>query len=109
MTGQKYSRRQKFMAPILTRPGRSDRRDHLEEAWALLGRSFHQLGAGDRGLNIGPRGQVRLRDPAQIGRRDLEEPLLELLALLAGEAGEPVGGLAPAFDVGRLQWVDIAT
>src|SRR5438094_494632 len=60
--GQKYSRRQKFMAPILTWTV-SDRGDDLEQAGPLLGRGLDQLWSGDRGLGVSVARQIGRSNP----------------------------------------------
>src|SRR5205814_9154483 len=112
--GQKYSLRQVTTRPIVTGqdPGGGgrclDRGDHREQVRALLAGRRDEVCTGHRGLRARTRGKVARGDPLQVAGGHREQPLLELLALLAGEPGEPVDRLATALGVGRLQGVDIA-
>src|ERR1700675_1934351 len=99
-TGQKYSRRQ-YPTPRILEGSRSNGSDHLEELGALLARYLNELRPRHRRLHgIGHR-EMGPRDAPQVVGSDLEQALLEALALLARETGDPVGRLTPALDVRR--------
>src|ERR1700704_169734 len=93
--GQKYWWRQNPMSGDSRRVW-LDWRDHLEESRPLLARRLDELRAGDRGLHRVGDHQIGAGDAPQVVFRDIEQALLEALALFACEPCAPVGRLAAA-------------